>query len=89
MAKTRLFYQSFLLTNSFDGLKKDIDKLPADYDVVYLIGVDKDLTNSFRIEQCAEKDGTLLLSNLDFTSISENLSSSGIKNSISKTPTHQ
>ncbi len=55
-----LSQQHYLLTNSFDGLRKDIDKLHAEYDVVYFFGVDKNLTNSFRIEQCAEKDSTRL-----------------------------
>ncbi len=50
-----------LLTNSFTGIKKDIGLLPADYDVVYFFGVDKNLTDSFRIEQCAEKDRSRLL----------------------------
>ena len=80
--------QNYLLTNSFDGLKKDIDKLPADNDAVYLFGVAKDLTDSFRIEQIAEKDGKYLTTKLDLKSISECFSASGIKNTISKVPTH-
>ncbi len=80
--------QNYLLTNSFDGLKKDIDKLPAEYDAVYLFGVDKDLTDSFRIEQIAEKDGKYLTTKLDLKSISDCFSASGIKNTISKVPTH-
>ena len=78
----------YLLTNSFVGLKRDIDKLPEDYDVLYLFGVDKNLTNSFRIEQCAEKDNTHLVTNLDLKSLAEKLSSNGIKSTLSKTPTH-
>lgn len=83
-----LSQQHYLLTNSFVGLKRDIAKLPADYDVVYLFGVDKNLIGSFRIEQCAEKDGTHLVTNLDLKSLAEKLSSNGIKSTISKTPTH-
>ena len=77
-----------LLTNSFTGLKKDIDLLPADYDVVYFFGVDKNLTDSFRIEQCAEKDRSRLLSVIDLKTISERLAATGIRSTISKTPTH-
>jgi pyrrolidone-carboxylate peptidase len=50
--------------------------------------VDKNLIGSFRIEQCAEKDGTHLVTNLDLKSLAEKLSSNGIKSTISKTPTH-
>ena len=80
--------QHFLLTNSFAGLRNDIDKLPADFDAVYLFGADKNLVDSFRIEQCAEKEGVRLTTALDLDGISEHLSKTGIKNSISKTPTH-
>lgn len=80
--------QNYLLTNPFDGLKKDIDKLPTDYDTVYLFGVAKGLTDLFRIEQFAEKDGKYLTTNLDLKSISECFSLSGIKSTISKEPTH-
>ena len=88
MLVSSLSQHPYLLTNSFDGLKKDIDKLPSEFDVVYLFGVDKNLTNSFRIEMCAEKDGTNLITNLDLESISERLSAAGITSTISKRPSH-
>lgn len=88
MLVNALSQKHYLLTNSFDGLKKDIDMLPAEYDVVYFFGVDKNLTNTFRIEQCSEKDGTHLTSNLDLKTISDRFSAAGIKSTISKTPTH-
>ena len=78
----------YLLTNSFAGLKKDIDKLPAEYDAIYLFGVDRNLTDSFRIEQCADRNGIRLSSVLDLKEISERLSAAGIKSTVSKTPTH-
>ena len=62
--------------------------LPADFDAVCLFGADKNLVDSFRIEQCAEKEGVRLTTELDLDGISEHLSKIGIKNSISKTPTH-
>ena len=83
-----LSQQHYLLTNSFVGLKKDIDKLPAEYDELWLFGVDKNLKDSFRIEYCAEKDGNRIFSNLDLKAISKRLSVVGIKSTISKTPTH-
>ena len=80
--------QHSLLTNSYAGLKRDIDKLIADCDEVYLFGVDKSLSDSFRIEQYAEKDGKQLATILDINEIAKRLSASGIKNTISKKVTH-
>ncbi len=57
MLVSRLSGQRSFLTNSITVLKKDIDGLPTDFDSVYLFGSDKNLTDSFRIEQCADKDG--------------------------------
>ena len=65
MLVNSLSSQGCLLTNSFVGLKKDIDNLSVDYDEVYLFGVDKTLTDSFRIEQCADKENTRLTTALD------------------------
>ena len=47
----------YLLTNSFDGLKRDIENLSGELDRVFLFGVDKTLTDSIRIEKTAEKNG--------------------------------
>jgi len=80
--------QHFLLTNSFSGLKKDIDKLPADYDAVYLFGVDKNLTDSFRIEQYAAKESVRLTTTLELEAITKCLSDVGINSTISETPTY-
>ena len=80
--------QHSLLTNSYAGLKRDIDKLIADYDEVYLFGVDKSLSDSFRIEQYAEKEGKQLATMLDINEIVNRLSASGIKWTVSKKVTH-
>ena len=76
-----------LLTNSFSGLKKDIEGLPTDYTEVYLFGVDKNLSDSFKIESLAEKDGDTLQSKLDLESLRERFASFMIKSEISSTPT--
>lgn len=80
--------QGCLLTNSLAGLKKDIDNLSGDYDEVYLFGVDKTLTDSFRIEQCADRENIRLTTVLDLKVISERLSAAGIKSTLSDNPTH-
>ena len=79
--------QHYLLTNSFSGLKKDIDQLPIECDAVYLFGADKNLIDSFRIERSAEKEGTRLATKLDSEAISRCFSEAGINNTISETPT--
>ena len=81
MLVSRLSGQRCFLTNSFNGIKKDIDMLSADYDTVYLF-------DSFRIEQCADKDGIRLFTALDLEGISGYLSDVGIKSEISNRPTH-
>lgn len=88
MLVNSLSSQGCLLTNSFAGLKKDIDNLSGDYDEVYLFGVDKTLTDSFRIEQCADRENIRLTTALDLKVISERLSAAGIKSTLSDNPTH-
>ncbi|MCR4677876.1 MAG: hypothetical protein K5679_03880 [Lachnospiraceae bacterium] len=88
MLVSALSGQPFLLTNSFSGLKRDIDELPADYDAVYLFGVDKNLTDSFRIEQYAAKENARLTTTLNLEAITKRLSDAGINSTISKTPTY-
>ena len=73
-----------LLTNSFTGLKKDIEELSSDYDEVYLFGVNKNLTDSFSIESVAEKDGKRLESKLDLEELKERFASFMINADISK-----
>lgn len=77
-----------LLTNSYAGLKRDIDKLAEDFDEVYLFGVDKSLSDAYRIEPYAEKDGRQLATILDLNEIAEQLSASGIKSTVSEKTTH-
>ncbi len=79
--------QSCLLTNSFEGLKKDIEKIPLGYDKVYLFGVDKNLYHSFHIERYAEKDGVQYASVLDLDKLAKQFSLYGIDAAISATPT--
>ena len=75
------------LTNSFDGLAKDIQKLGFEYSAVYMFGIDKTLRESVRIESCAEQKGCFLTSNLLLENIAEKLFANGVKSSISNRPT--
>lgn len=78
----------YLLTNSFGGIKKDIEDLADYYDYVLMFGVDKNLKDSVRIESVAERDGICLLSDLNLDEISKRLSVAGVKNYISNSSTH-
>lgn len=77
----------YLLTNSFKGLKKDIERLDDFYDLVIMFGIDKNLKNIVRLEQVA-KNKITLHSNIDLNKISKNLIANGIDNFITDEPTH-
>ena len=84
----RLSEFPYLLTNSFGGVKRDIEYLADYYDSVLMFGVDKNLKNSVRIERVAEREGIRLYSELDLEDISKCLTTVGVRNSISDIPTH-
>ena len=75
------------LTNSFDGLKKDIDNINGTYDLVYMFGLDKRLKGNIRIDCVAQRGDVCLYSDVDFNSIAMNLSQNGIIADIGNTPT--
>lgn len=72
-----------LLTNSFDGVKKDIEEISDDFDFVIMFGCDKNLKDSVRIERFAQKNNEKITSALDLENISKRLGNVGIKNIIS------
>lgn len=76
-----------LLTNSFTGLKKDIDSICEEYDQVIMFGVDKTLTSRVRIEKYAAKEGIRCASKLDLGKIAESINSAGVQVVISERPT--
>lgn len=75
------------LTNSFMGLKKDIDGINNTYDLIFMFGLDKSLKGEIRIESVAVKDNVRLYSDMDLDAININLSKYGISASIGNTPT--
>lgn len=76
-----------LLTNSFQGIKRDISKLNSPYDVVIMLGVDKTLTDCIRFEGCAEYNGELIYSTLNLESITHKCDEMMIPYHISFKPT--
>ena len=75
-----------LLTNSFAGLKKDIDQIKEKYGLVIMFGIDKTLSSSVRIEKSAMKDGMKTSSGKDLEKVKESLRSNGIEAKISDNP---
>lgn len=76
------------LTNSFIGLKNDIDSVRNTYDLVYIFGLDKSLKGEIRIESVAVKDNVRLYSDIDLNAIKLKLKSYGITATIGNTPTN-
>ena len=78
----------YFLTNSFAGLKKDMDALGDSYGCAIMFGCDKNLKDAVRIEKTAQcENGIKLHSFLDVERISESLTAEGVKNIISDNPT--
>ena len=77
-----------LLTNSFDGLKKDIEEIDDNPEFLIMFGCNKNLKDSVRIERFAEKNGEKIASGIALENISGSLEKAGIKNCISDTPSH-
>lgn len=75
------------LTNSYDGLKKDIDNISGTYDLVYMFGLDKGLKGNVRVECVAQRGDKCLYSDVDINSIAMKLNQSGITANIGNTPT--
>ena len=82
------FQNYYLLTNSFEGLKRDIDAIDGEPDRVILFGADKNLTDSVRIERTAEIADDKLTSSLDLNSRVSALRDAGLNSTISDNPTH-
>ena len=75
------------LTNSFQCLEKDILSLSTDYDAIYMLGIDKNLKNSIRIETCANYNGELVNTLFDILSLEKEIKDSGIIYTVSNKPT--
>ena len=76
-----------LLTNSFSGLRRDIDSICNEYDCFVMFGVDKTLSNSVRIDKIASLNGIKKASTLNLQRLKENLAVKGVSAEISEIPT--
>lgn len=84
---SRIGRDRLFLTNSFDGLARDIDGIKGEYSRIYMFGIDSRLGACVRIETCAALDGTTLYSNIDIPQICAAFDEAGIESHASKTPT--
>ena len=87
MLAERLSSEHLLLTNSFAGLKRDIDSVTVEYDRIVMFGVDKNLISSVRIEKTASLNSEKKSTCLEVEKISDALKSVGVQTLISDNPT--
>jgi len=80
--------EKIFLTNSFSGLKRDIQTIDKEYEFVYMFGLDKKLKKSVRIEKCAEKDGKIIYTETDIDKLICKLKRYKLRSSVSEKPTH-
>lgn len=78
--------EHLLLTNSFAGLRNDIDLAGDGYDHVILFGVDKTLTSMVRIEKSAAKDDKIVHTKLELSDLIEFIKAVEIEVEISDAP---
>lgn len=83
----QLSQEHLLLTNSYAGLKRDIDCIDKEYDLVVMFGIDTKLTSTVRIEKVASLDAKKISSTLDLKEIEASLNTAGISAVISDKPT--
>ena len=84
---SQLSGDKLFLTNSFQGLEKDILSINLEYDTVYMFGIDKNLRNSIRVETCANYNGELLETSFDIVTLEKAIKNLGISCIISNKPT--
>lgn len=79
--------ETLALTNSFDGLKRDIMNIADTYDLVIMFGLDTNLENMIRIETVAEYDGIKKMTKIDCNAICRHMKENNIPCIVSDTPT--
>jgi len=79
--------ETLALTNSFDGLKRDIAGITGTYDLVVMFGLDTNLKDMARIESVAELDGMKEMTRIDCNAICRHMKVNNIPCIVSETPT--
>ncbi len=83
----RINKNRYYLTNSFKGLKKDIDNLIICDSEAIMFGLDKTLFNKIRFDLYAEKNGEILKTNVDISKYVNKLEELNIDYCVSKRAT--
>lgn len=84
---TAINRESLLLTNSFQGIERDIGDFCFHHDAVVMFGVDKSLANCIRIEGCAEHNGETICSTYDINFLVQKINEVKVSYHISYRPT--
>ena len=84
---SQLCGDKLFLTNSFQGLEKEILSLGTDYEAIYMFGIDKNLRNGIRIETCANYNGGFVTTSFDIVTLEKVIKDLGISYIISNKPT--
>ena len=61
--------EKLFLTNSFKGLKKDIENIRDNYDCVYMFGIDATLKNQIRNEKCADLNNNVIFTEIELSEL--------------------
>ncbi|MGN0403081.1 MAG: hypothetical protein ACI4HQ_12600 [Acetatifactor sp.] len=79
--------ETFYITNSFTGVRRDIDSLPMSYEKIIMFGLDKDLHETIRFDRIAQKNGDQLFTLMDLTPYLYRAKQHDVPYTISETPT--
>ena len=79
--------EKLFLTNSFEGLKRDIMSISDTYDLVIMFGLDTNLKDTVRIECFAEYEGRIETTKADYAALCRCLEENDIHCIVSEMPT--
>lgn len=79
--------EKLFLTNSFDGLKRDIMNISDTFDLVIMFGLDTNLKDTVRIECVVEYEGRIETTKADYTALCRCLEENDIHCIVSEMPT--
>ena len=79
--------EKLFLTNSFEGLKRDIMSISDTYDLVIMFGLDTNLKDTVRIECVAEYEGRIETTKADCAALCRCLEENDIHCIVSEDPT--
>lgn len=84
---SRISGQKLFLTNSFDGLKKEIMNITDQHDLIVMFGLDISLKDTVRIESIAEWGNEEIATKVDCEQICDCLISRGVQCTVAQIPT--